>query len=81
MKEASGELSMTAIAVVAIAAIGVLFTTLIYPNIRRSLEHSQNCSVAYGCVCGPTDQTCSCFYDDGTTDRAPITCDNPNFNG
>ena len=39
MKEASGELSMTAVAVVAVAAIGILFTTMIYPNIRRSLEH------------------------------------------
>ena len=37
MKEASGELSMTAIAVVAIGAIALLFTTIIMPMIRRGL--------------------------------------------
>lgn len=38
MKEASGELSMTAVAVVAIAAIGVVFTTLIWPAIKKILQ-------------------------------------------
>ena len=40
MKEASGELSMTAVAVVAIAAIGVVLTTLIWPQIKAT-----NCPV------------------------------------
>ena len=79
MKEASGELSMTAVAVVAIAAIGVLFTTLIFPSIKSSLTHSQNCSAAFGCSCGPTDSTCDCFYMSGST-KTSIECDNPNIN-
>lgn len=37
MKEASGELSMTAIAVVAIGALAVLFTTIILPMIQRGI--------------------------------------------
>lgn len=77
MKEASGELSMTAVAVVAIAAIGVLFTTLIYPSIKRSLQHNQNCSAAYGCH-SCSDGVCECYYHDGSNSKAPITCDDPN---
>lgn len=60
MKEASGELSMTAIAVVAIAAIGALFTTVIYPSIKNSLKHNQECSAAYGCH-NCSEGKCSCY--------------------
>lgn len=52
MKEASGELSMTAVAVVAIAAVGVLFTTLIWPNIKQGILQSTKCSQAFDCKCG-----------------------------
>ena len=81
MKEASGELSMTAVAVVAIAAIGVLFTTLIWPNIKGSLLASQRCSSAINCNCSsPTAKTCSChYYDENekvSTDT--VECENPN---
>ena len=37
MKDATGELSMTAVAVVAIAAISVVFTTLIWPSIKKNI--------------------------------------------
>ena len=74
MKEASGELSMTAIAVVAIAAIGVLFTTLIFPNIRDSLSHNQQCSSAYGCH-DCSDGVCDCYVN-GEDDT--ISCPDPN---
>jgi len=49
MKEATGELSMTGIAIAAVAVLGVLFINFIYPNIRDSLQHNQECSAAYGC--------------------------------
>ena len=49
MKEASGELSMTAVAVVAIGAVALIFTTLIYPNIKTTLAHNSACSGAYAC--------------------------------
>ena len=43
MKEATGELNMTVITVVAIAAVGLLFTLFVWPNIqspcyRRDLQ-------------------------------------------
>ena len=49
MKDATGELSMTAIAVVAIAAIGVVFTQLVWPAIKKNITRSAHCSEAYGC--------------------------------
>ena len=92
MKEASGELSMTAVAVVAIAAVGVLFATVIWPNISNGLKHSQACSTAYGCHSCASGK-CECYYAP-TTDKngnstcsaggtanngnCSITCDDPN---
>ncbi len=75
MKEASGELSMTAVAVVAIAAIGVVFTTLIFPTIKSSLQSRQHCADAYSCNCGATDKTCNCVYLDGNSEKS-IKCPN-----
>lgn len=66
MKEASSELSMTAVAVVAIAAIGVVFTTLIWPSIKDNISRNTNCTQAYDCKC--TGEMCSCKYlKDGQT--------------
>jgi len=78
MKEASGELSMTAIAVVAIAAIGVLFGTIIFPNIQESLQHNQMCSAAFGCTC--TGAVCNCRATNSSGTVVSITCDNPESN-
>ena len=76
MKEASGELSMTAVAVVAIAAIGVLFSTLIWPNIRRNITRNTNCSQAFNCTPRDDGQNADCFYceDDDCTTPTPIVC-------
>lgn len=74
MKEASGELSMTAIAVVAIAAIGVVFTTLIWPTIKANIVRSTNCANVISCEnCDGT--TCECTYllEDGVTTDT-VTC-------
>ena len=75
MKEASGELSMTAIAVVAIGAIAVLFTTLIWPNIQRNIERNANCSQSCGCVLrsGSTD-TYDCKYMDSNDTEQNVVC-------
>ena len=62
MKEASGELSMTAIAVVAIAAIGVVFTTMVWPAIQNGIRRQTYCSAAFGCTCPPTGRWCDCFF-------------------
>ena len=74
MKEASGELSMTAVAVVAIGAIGVLFTTLIWPNIKANIERNANCSQAYNCT--GTGKTVTCTYIDKTGGTASVVCPN-----
>lgn len=82
MKDATGELSMTAVAVVAIAAISVLFSTLIWPTIKQNIMRSTYCSGAFQCKCNDGD-TCECLYcpseagdDFGPTcdDPQPITC-------
>lgn len=44
MKEATGELNMTVITVVAIAAVGLLFTVFVWPNIQANLVLSTACS-------------------------------------
>ncbi len=46
MKEASGELSMTVVTIVAIAAVGALFYVFVWPMIQTSIA-SQTCKV-YG---------------------------------
>lgn len=42
MKEASGELNMTVITIVAIAAVGALFYVFVWPTIQASIV-SQSC--------------------------------------
>lgn len=49
MKEATGELSMTAVAVVAIVAVGALISAFVIPNMKNSLERKTLCSGAYAC--------------------------------
>lgn len=44
MKEATGELNMTVITVVAIAAVGLLFTVFVWPNIQANLVLNTACS-------------------------------------
>ncbi len=74
MKEATGELNMTVITVVAIAAVGAFFYAFVWPAIKTSISKNTNCATAYGCVC--TGDTCDCKYEkaDGTEDT--ITCPN-----
>ena len=42
MKEASGELNMTVVTIIAIAAIAAFSTAVIWPNIRNSLNNQWN---------------------------------------
>lgn len=78
MKEATGELSTTVIAVVAIAAVLALFTGLLLPTIRSSIQSRLHCTEAHGCDCITTPGVCACFYTDETGTEQPITCDDPN---
>ncbi len=71
MKEASGELSMTAITVVAIAAIAGVFTTLIYPRIKANIIAQTKCANKFNCTgsCenGKGTQACEVYSEDGET--------------
>lgn len=73
MKDATGELSMTAVAVVAIAAISVVFTTLIWPSIKQNIVRSTNCSQAFDCKCDG-DALCECTYLDSNNVTQPVSC-------
>lgn len=76
MKEATGELNMTVITVVAIAAIAALFYTLVWPAIKKQIESNTKCASA---VCDPScsGRTCSCTYIDGDKTET-VTCPNKN---
>ena len=47
MKEASGELNMTVVTIVAIAAVGALFIFVVLPIIQSSVA-TQSCKSSYG---------------------------------
>lgn len=77
MKEATGELNMTVVTVVAIAAVGAFFYAFVWPSIQRSITASTYCSSAQGCDenyenCSYTDEDgeehndldCSGYYED-----------------
>ncbi len=70
MKEATGELSTTVIAIVAIAAILAIFTTFLLPMLRSQIALTQACNN------GPGYTT----FHEGTTDRQ-VQCGNADFNG
>lgn len=81
MKDATGELSMTAIAVVAIAAIGVVFTTLIWPNIKANITRSTYCSQAYNCTGTGNLLTCDYIDKDGNEKVNGVKCPKQNETG
>ena len=85
MKEASGELSMTAVAVVAIAAVGGIFMAFVRPQLKGSMIAKTKCQSAYNCTaCTGAEKgkagtkTCTGYYDENgasKTDAAGFTCD------
>lgn len=76
MKEATGELNMTVITVVAIAAVAAFFYAFVWPRIKSSIEASTNCATATcdqsTCTDSGTKTVCTgCTADtngDGTSD-------------
>ena len=62
MKDATGELSMTAVAVVAIAAISVVFSTLIWPTIKANITRSTYCSQSFSCSTDGSSGMKTCLY-------------------
>ncbi|MBE6155908.1 MAG: hypothetical protein E7164_04045 [Firmicutes bacterium] len=80
MKEATGELSTTVIAVVAIAAVLTIFVTFLLPSLRAGLRARTYCSQSVDCsACTGGKQQCYYYEEqaDGSLQVStnPITCD------
>ncbi len=76
MKDATGELSMTAIAVVAIAAIALLFQQFVWPGIQNTIQRNTYCSQTISCECEADERLCNCVYLDKNQTEKPIKCPN-----
>jgi len=72
MKEATGELNMTVITVVAIAAVGAFFYAFVWPSIKSSITSATNCSNA---TC---DQSSCTTQGSKTVCSSCSTLDDPN---
>lgn len=77
MKEATGELSTTVIAIVAIAAILAIFTAFLLPTLRSSITSKMHCTDAYNCR-DCENGRCTCSYDDEDGNEATVRCTDPN---
>lgn len=68
---------MTAVAVVAIAAISVVFSTLIWPTIKANILRSTYCSQADYCDPATCNGgTCTCYYYDEEGEQHDVQCSN-----
>lgn len=70
MKEATGELNMTVVTVVAIAAVGAFFYAFVWPGIKATITASTNCASAV-CPSGDTDH---CTYVDSNNATKEVNC-------
>ena len=77
MKEATGELSTTMIAIVAIAAVLTIFTAFLLPYLRSTIQSRMHCADAYGCT-NCKDGRCDCKYDDDKGQGQTVRCTDPN---
>ncbi len=70
MKEATGELNMTVVTVVAIAAVAAFFYAFVWPGIKNSIEANTYCAMAQcaNCTTKGNQKECECTAekDDGT---------------
>ena len=81
MKETTGELNMTVVTVVAIAAVAAFFYAFIWPSIRNSITTSTNCASAQcqedSCKDVNGQRVCErCYYanEAGEFTEGPIKC-------
>ena len=78
MKEATGELNMTVVTVVAIAAVAAFFYAFVWPGIKSSITNSTKCANAVNCTCTGDTCTCNPIKEDGSVDPTKINCPNTN---
>lgn len=85
MKEATGELNMTVIVVVAIAAVAAFFYAFIWPTIKKNIQAQTICANgpnytngtkgAAGYVsCGSGTKSYTCDYTDADGQNAQANC-------
>lgn len=72
MKEATGELNMTVITVVAIAAVGLIFTLFVWPNIQANMMMNTACSNVD--MYGNYEQNKAEGHTEGSSQEGTITC-------
>ena len=75
MKEATGELNMTVVTVVAIAAVAAFFYAFVWPGIRKSIQRNTLCANAI-CDAGCETSTCNCTYIDDNGETDTVVCPN-----
>ena len=76
MKEATGELNMTVVTVVAIAAVAAFFYAFVWPGIKASIERNTKCANAICTSC--SGGTCTCEYIDDKNAPQEIKCPDQN---
>ncbi|MBE6140663.1 MAG: hypothetical protein E7172_03915 [Firmicutes bacterium] len=70
MKEATGELNMTVVTVVAVAAVGAFFYAFVWPGIQQGLARNTCANICPGGeVTSATSEACIC----GNGQEIPIT--------
>ena len=74
MKEATGELNVTVITVVAIAAVAAFFYAFIWPIVKNNLNRQNLCSAAYSC--NASHSVCKMLDKDGN--ETTIDCSGAN---
>lgn len=79
MKEATGELNMTVVTVVAIAAVAAFFYAFVWPGIKDSISRNTKCANAI-CPANCTGDTCSCTYVNGEDGNNTESVNCPNAN-
>ena len=89
MKEATGELNMTVITVVAVVAVGAFFTIFILPGLQDSISAQTICANGPGSTIAATDErgevvcgayaagsnTFTCTYEDLEGNSKQVICD------
>jgi len=78
MKEATGELNMTVITVVAIAAVAAFFYAIVWPAIKNSISNNTKCADAICPATCAAGKKCDCTYtaDDGKTETVRCNVEN-----
>ena len=80
MKEASGELNMTVVVVIAVASLAAFFYTVLWPLIKENYDSNSACARAI-CACPNGDPECkttngkaSCIVKDKKGKETKLTC-------